>query len=209
MNCPKCNQPMKEYHGLVETGWDCVNANCGEQTISKDILPGKNPLLVDNDSMPMGWDWGYPSSPVVTDPGPAPIKLNIPKINVTVPSTYPQFDAPLSTEEQQLAEEIRKALEEAVTKILCPFYGPTIESVPDDHVFDAMLYLANQLRYDMERLCELQPMVGLSAMLDQDDLERGNGIALDKLAERKFGIYRYFDETDEDLRFRLKASLDT
>jgi len=199
---------MKEYHGLVETGWDCVNANCGEQTISKDILPGKNPLLVDNDSMPMGWDWGYLSSPVVTDPGPAPIKLNIPKINVTVPSTYPQFDAPLSAEDQATVDAIARELEEACKKILAPFIGQTYDSVSGD-MLDAMLYLANQLRYDMELPCELQPMVGLSAMLDQDDLERGNGIALDKLAERKFGIYRYFDETDEDLRFRLKASLDT
>lgn len=33
MNCTKCNQPMKAYHGLVETGWDCVNTDCGKGII--------------------------------------------------------------------------------------------------------------------------------------------------------------------------------
>ena len=44
MNCSICNQPMKEYHGLVETGWDCINPNCGA-TLNKNILPGNNPFL--------------------------------------------------------------------------------------------------------------------------------------------------------------------
>lgn len=30
MNCPKCSQPMKEYFGLSEKGWDCVNNECGK-----------------------------------------------------------------------------------------------------------------------------------------------------------------------------------
>lgn len=30
MNCPKCSEPMKEYQGLKETGWDCVNVDCGK-----------------------------------------------------------------------------------------------------------------------------------------------------------------------------------
>ena len=31
MNCPKCSQLMKEYLGLKETGWDCVNTDCGKE----------------------------------------------------------------------------------------------------------------------------------------------------------------------------------
>jgi hypothetical protein len=38
MNCKKCNSPMKEYLGLKETGWDCVNQNCNK-TVSIITLP--------------------------------------------------------------------------------------------------------------------------------------------------------------------------
>lgn len=31
MKCPKCNHEMKEYVGLQETGWDCVNEYCGNE----------------------------------------------------------------------------------------------------------------------------------------------------------------------------------
>lgn len=32
MNCSKCNQPMKPYLGLSQTGWDCTNENCGKES---------------------------------------------------------------------------------------------------------------------------------------------------------------------------------
>lgn len=35
MNCPKCGCEMVPYLGLKEVGWDCVNPNCGKETISE------------------------------------------------------------------------------------------------------------------------------------------------------------------------------
>jgi hypothetical protein len=55
MNCQKCNQPMKEYHGLFEKGWDCTNENCGKIAPFPDIdfsdhrSGPKGPLVVDVD----------------------------------------------------------------------------------------------------------------------------------------------------------------
>jgi len=50
MRCPKCNHEMKEYTGLFEKGWDCVNQYCGNEThdIALDVdgnvvTPAKNP----------------------------------------------------------------------------------------------------------------------------------------------------------------------
>lgn len=39
MNCSKCNQPMREYLGLTEKGWDCVNDNCKLEDTVKIVLP--------------------------------------------------------------------------------------------------------------------------------------------------------------------------
>lgn len=39
MNCSKCNQPMKEYVGFLETGWDCTNEHCGKSDSHTFTVP--------------------------------------------------------------------------------------------------------------------------------------------------------------------------
>lgn len=166
MNCSKCNQPMKEYHGLFEKDLYCDNPDCGKKIVNTTPHNDAPDYYADMEAI-----FGGPSKNSDKENGDSKNKLKVDfsKVTVKLPGSFPQLDAPNPSDaEREIIDSIVKALEEGCKNIL----GWTTEA------------------YD---LYEVGP---------------AHGAELDRLAELCFGIYRYFDETDEDLRFRLKASLD-
>jgi hypothetical protein len=77
---------MKEYLGLKETGWDCINENCGKEVSISLPKPEQYQFSVHR---------GYPTQEQVT------------------PITYDELSNTLGKDFQEVAKELEKRLEEA------------------------------------------------------------------------------------------------
>ncbi len=90
MKCLKCEHEMKPYVGLVETGWDCVNPNCGKDgnfTIKELTGTSTHPYgkLKSEDFIAPPGLWAYPVKYTWVDPDNN-VTADDKEIKLTIPS---------------------------------------------------------------------------------------------------------------------------
>lgn len=172
---------MKEYHGLVERGWDCVNSDCGKESVTITIPGSNTPPKITFIRNGVKVDTGDITVTPAPSPTPSyPGMLGHPG-DIVIGS-----HVPVPTQDEAMKELI-DALTKALEKQMWDAFQPQNPMTSTDDV--ALQTLSEFLYGDMEyQLDQLYP----------------ENMPVKKLAELH-GLERFDDESEEDFRFRISA----